>query len=172
LLVRLSGRAGSLFEDTISSDQFGDAHEVSRITDINVNDVVRVDMSAYQDEVTDEEAAVFDLIGRDRSVKHVVAFTGDRTDRGASQSTASAPVAMCSHHEDDSRPGFVAASIPNFSDQKAGEQEETQTLDSFEFELSEIVTSKGNRQHPVMGASVPPVDGDPYTCSFAPRRPL
>ena len=29
-----------------------------------------------------EEAAVFDVIGRDRSVKHVVAFAGDRTDRG------------------------------------------------------------------------------------------
>jgi hypothetical protein len=34
-----------------------------------------------------EEAAVFDLIGRDRSVKHVVAFAGDRTDRGGEMST-------------------------------------------------------------------------------------
>jgi hypothetical protein len=34
-----------------------------------------------------DEAAVFDLIGRDRSVKHVVAFAGDRTDRGGEMST-------------------------------------------------------------------------------------
>jgi hypothetical protein len=52
-LVHLSGRAGSLFQGTAASDPFGDAHAVSRISDINVNDVVRVDMSAYQDEATD-----------------------------------------------------------------------------------------------------------------------
>ena len=34
-----------------------------------------------------EEAAVFDLIGRDGSVKHVVAFAGDRTDRVGEMST-------------------------------------------------------------------------------------
>jgi hypothetical protein len=34
-----------------------------------------------------DEAAVFDIIGRDRSVKHVVAFAGDRTDGGGEMST-------------------------------------------------------------------------------------
>ena len=53
MLVRLSGRAGSLFEDTVASDQFGDEHAVSRIADVNVNNVVRVEMSAYQDKATD-----------------------------------------------------------------------------------------------------------------------
>jgi hypothetical protein len=34
-----------------------------------------------------EGAAVFDLIGRDRSVKHVIVFAGERTDRGGEMST-------------------------------------------------------------------------------------
>ena len=51
-LVRLSGRASSLFQGTVASEPSGDAHAISRITDINVNDMVRVDMSAYQDEAT------------------------------------------------------------------------------------------------------------------------
>jgi hypothetical protein len=51
-LVLPSGRVGSLFQGTAASDSFGDAHAVSRITDINVDGVVRVDMSAYQDEAT------------------------------------------------------------------------------------------------------------------------
>jgi hypothetical protein len=52
LLVRLSGKAGSLFKDIVSSDPFGDAHAVSS-ADINVNDAVQVDTSVYQNEVTD-----------------------------------------------------------------------------------------------------------------------
>jgi hypothetical protein len=47
------GRAGSLFQGTAASDPFGDAHAESRNTDVDVNDVARVDMSAYQDEATD-----------------------------------------------------------------------------------------------------------------------
>jgi hypothetical protein len=47
------GEAGSLFHGTVASDPIGDAHAISRITDINVNNVVRVDMSAYQDDATD-----------------------------------------------------------------------------------------------------------------------
>ena len=35
------------------SDPFGDTHAVSRTTDINVNDVARVDVSVYRDEATD-----------------------------------------------------------------------------------------------------------------------
>jgi hypothetical protein len=46
-LVRLSGRAGSLFQGTVASDPIG---------------------------------------GRDKSVKHVVAFAGDRTDRAGEMS--------------------------------------------------------------------------------------
>ena len=47
------GRVGSLFQDNVASDPYGDAQAVSsRITDINVNDVVEVGVSAYQDEAT------------------------------------------------------------------------------------------------------------------------
>jgi hypothetical protein len=51
-LVRLSGRAGSPFQGTAASDPSADSHAVSRITDINVNDVDRVDASAHQEEAT------------------------------------------------------------------------------------------------------------------------
>jgi hypothetical protein len=106
-----------------------------------------------------------------------------------------APAAISLHRDDGSSPRFIAASPPDVSDQREDEQGEnihlisaqraqhsgigseltsrlveTRTLDSFA--LSEMATSEGNRPHPVMRASVPPVDGDPYTRSFAPRRPL
>ena len=51
-LARLPRRDGSLFQGTAASDPSGEAHAVSRISDINVNDVVQVDMSAYCDEDT------------------------------------------------------------------------------------------------------------------------
>ena len=44
---------GGLAQGTAASHPFGDSHAVSRITDINVNDVDQGDMTAYQDEVTD-----------------------------------------------------------------------------------------------------------------------
>ncbi len=53
LLVHLSGRAGSLFQDTAVSNPFTDSHAISRLTDdVNVNDLDRVDESTYQDEAS------------------------------------------------------------------------------------------------------------------------
>jgi hypothetical protein len=46
------GEAGSLFQGTAASDPLGNGHAISRITDINVNNVDRVDVSAYQNEAT------------------------------------------------------------------------------------------------------------------------
>ena len=48
------GQTGSLFQDTASvkSDPFSDLHAESRITDINVNDLERVEISSIQDEAT------------------------------------------------------------------------------------------------------------------------
>lgn len=84
------------FKDTVASDPFGDRHAISSINEIEVNDVVRVDVSTYQDEASggwssisfrtlpvpkhahhcSEEAAVFDVTGRDKTVRHVIAFAG------------------------------------------------------------------------------------------------
>ncbi len=55
LLVRLSNRVGSLFQDaaSVASDLFTDSHAISRLTDdVNVNDLDRVDESTYQDEAS------------------------------------------------------------------------------------------------------------------------
>jgi hypothetical protein len=52
LLVFRGGWLTVSFQGTAASNPIGDAHAVSRITDINVDGVVRVDMSAYQDEAT------------------------------------------------------------------------------------------------------------------------
>lgn len=46
------GELAQWFKDTVASDPFGDRHAISRINEIEVNDVVRVDVSAYQDEAT------------------------------------------------------------------------------------------------------------------------
>src|ERR1700755_3128678 len=53
------GETGSLFQGTAASDPFGDAHAVSRINDIDVNSVDRVNMSTYQDEATDGRLSIF-----------------------------------------------------------------------------------------------------------------
>ncbi|KAF8494121.1 hypothetical protein F5888DRAFT_1718773 [Russula emetica] len=149
---------------------FTDSHAViSTLTDVDVNNLDQVEMSTYQEEATNGAAVVLDFVARDKSVQHVVATfpteasSGDRTDREA-------PAAISLHRDDGSSPRFIAASPPDVSDQRADGQAETRTLDSFD--SSDVATSGGNRPHPVMRASVPPVDGDPYTRSFAPRRPL
>jgi len=161
------GSGTSRLTDTVASNPFSDSHAVSGITDININNLDQVGMSSIHDEATNEEAAVFDLYGRDQSVKRIIAFSGDRKDT-APLSIASAPVASSSQQEDDSRPDIIAASIPDVPDQRVDEQGETRTLDSFA--LSEVAASEGKRPHPVARASVHPVDGDPYTRSTASRR--
>ena len=106
-----------------------------------------------------------------------------------------APAALSLHREDGSPPRFIATSLPDGSDHGADEQGENIHLICAQraqhsgidskltfstsgnaytrfFAVSEVATSEGNRPHPVMRASVPPVDGDPYTRSCARRRPL
>jgi hypothetical protein len=95
-------QAGSLFQGTAGSDPFGDAHMISRITDVSVDDLNRVEVSTYQEDDTNgrlyyfntnnhaeyrlEGAVVLELVARNESVQHVVAtfpteaFSGDRTD--------------------------------------------------------------------------------------------
>jgi len=172
-----SGSGSGPETSTVGSDPFSDSHGISRISEVSVNDLDRIEMSTYHVDTTDRAAIVLDLVAQDESVQHVVAtfsteaFSGDRTDSGASQSIApEAPAALSLHQDDGSSPRLIAASIPDVSEEREDEQAETCTLDSFT--ASEIVTSEGNRPHQVMGASVHPADGDTYTRSFAPRRPM
>ncbi len=41
-----------MLQGIVASNAFGDSHTISRIADINVIDLERVEMSAYQDEAT------------------------------------------------------------------------------------------------------------------------
>ncbi len=52
-VVRLSGRVGSLFQGTTVSNPFSDRHAVSTLSDVNVDDLDRVETSTYQNETTD-----------------------------------------------------------------------------------------------------------------------
>ncbi len=52
LVVRLSSRVGSLFQGTAMSNPFSDKHAVSTLSDVNVNDLDRVETSTYQNETT------------------------------------------------------------------------------------------------------------------------
>jgi len=172
------GSGNSPGTGTAASDPLSNGHAISRITDINVNNVDRVDVSAYKNEATSDAAVFLDLVDHDESVQRVVAtfpanaLSGVRTDNEgeASQPTASEPAAISLHRDDGSSPRLIAAFIPDVIDERIDEQGETRTLDSFA--LSEVATSEGKRPHPVTRASVHPVDGDPYTRSTASRRPL
>ena len=46
-------QAGSLFQDTVGSNPFSDSHAISRLSEVTVNDLNRVEMSTYQEEDTD-----------------------------------------------------------------------------------------------------------------------
>jgi hypothetical protein len=105
-----------------SGNPFTDSHEVSTLIDA-VNDLDRVEMSTYHAENTDGAAVVLDLVAQDQSVQHVVAtfstesFSGDTSDKEASQSIASeAPAVLSLHRDDGTVPHLIAASqLPNFS---------------------------------------------------------
>lgn len=48
----LFGQAGSLSQGSVWSNPFSDSHRISRISEVNVNDLDRVEVSTYQEEIT------------------------------------------------------------------------------------------------------------------------
>lgn len=51
-LFAFRGGLAHWFKGTVASDPFGDRHAISKINEIEVNDVVRMDVSTYQDEAS------------------------------------------------------------------------------------------------------------------------
>jgi hypothetical protein len=46
-------QAGSLFQGTAGSNPFSDSHGISRITNVSVDDLNRIEMSTYHEETTE-----------------------------------------------------------------------------------------------------------------------
>jgi len=133
-------RDGSHFQGPVTSsprNPFTDSHAISNLTDVAVGDLDEVEMSTYQSEDNSEGAVVMDLHGRDASTTSIVAtfptevFSGDRTDREASQPEApGAAAALSLHQEDGSTPRLVTAPLINVPDQLTDAKAETRTVSS------------------------------------------
>jgi hypothetical protein len=52
-ICSLSRQTDSRFQGAVRSDPFGDLDRISRITDVSVDDLNRIEMSTYHEETTD-----------------------------------------------------------------------------------------------------------------------
>jgi len=120
------------------SNPFTDSHQISKLTDIPVNDLDEVEMTTYESKATGEGAVILDLHSRNGPTQHIVStfptvvFSDDTADEEASRSVAPEAAALTVHREDGTSPLIVSTPLPYLSPSNRTDKDaETWTISSF-----------------------------------------